>query len=177
MNSIGSALGNYETKGAIESADCIIGHSFGTLTDATSANAEIARYLLGFDTLPTIVDRTLANAFPASPEGIEQLVEIVEGQTSNAVGRGVGAWGTLLKAKEYMNKNDLHKPIMIAHACMIGRVVAQAQHKNIDIKSIVPADLPKPFDAKSKQPWTRSLALWVPREVVGSVVLRLQGKM
>lgn len=172
-----SAIGKYETVGAIENADCIIGHSFGTITDKNSVNAEIARYILGLNPLPTLVDRTLANAFPAYPDGIEQIAAIAEGPVSNTVGQGVGAWGALQEAQEYMSAHNLSKPILVAHACMVGRLAAQTRHRSFTMEAIVPPDLPRNFEPKSEQLWTRTQALWVPREVIGSVVLRMQGKL
>ena len=172
MNILKSALGHYETKGRIEDADVIVGHSFGTLTDEMSVNRELAEYILDrVDGRPIVVDRNLADAFPDE----HHIDLVVEGQVSDARGNGVGTWGTLIEAKEFMKTHELSKPLMIAQAYHIGRVAMQAQKLQMD--SIIPEKLPTRFDKQSAQVWTRSRNMWVPREVIGSIVLKSQGKL
>ena len=172
MNILKSALGHYETKGRIEDADVIVGHSFGTLTDETSANRQLAEYILDHvDGRPIVVDRNLADAFP----GDHRIDLVVEGEVSDARGNGVGTWGTLIEAKGFMETHELSKPLMIAQAYHIGRVAMQAQKLQMD--AIIPGNLPTRFDRESAQPWTRSRTMWVPREVIGSLVLKSQGKL
>jgi hypothetical protein len=120
---------------------------------------------------PIVADRMLADSFPEPFE----VAKIVEGPISDAAGNGVGSWGTLVAALEFMKENALHRPLMVAQAHHIGRVVMQA--KKLGMESIVPPDLPRQFDPASNQVWTRSLGFWVPREVIGSAVLKLQGKL
>jgi 4-alpha-glucanotransferase len=64
---------------------------------------------------------------------------------------------------------------MIAQAYHIGRVAMQAHKLHMD--AIIPADLPDGFDQQSDQVWTRSRNMWVPREVLGSLVLKAQGRL
>lgn len=173
MNIFKSAIGHYETSGNISDADLIVGHSFGTSTDGESPNGAIAQYILAKeDGQPIIVDRTLADAFPKS----HLLDVVVEGAVSNAMGSVGGSWGILVKAKEYMDEAELSRPLMVAQAFHIGRVAMQAE--KIGMKNIIiPEQLPRMFDEASDQIWTRSRRLWVPREVLGSAVLRGQGRL
>jgi hypothetical protein len=173
MNILESALGHYETRGRIEDADVIVGHSFGTLTGEGSVNRYLAERILdNRDGRPIVVDRNLANAFGSDADQIDY---VVEGQASTAAGKGVGTWGTLVEAKDFMDEHGLERPLMIAQACHIGRVAMQAQKLHMD--AVIPADLPASFDAASEQIWTRSKILWIPREVVGSLVLRYWGQL
>jgi len=168
-----SAIGRYETAGNITDADVIIGHSFGTSTHRDSPNGALAQFILDHDDgQPIVVDRTLADAFPRST-----LIDvIVEGAVSNTIGTVGGSWGTLVRAKEYMDTTELSQPLMVAQAFHIGRVAMQA--KKIGMNNvIIPEELPEIFDPESEQLWTRSLGLWVPREVLGSFVLRSQGRL
>lgn len=172
MNILLSALGRYEAVGNPADADCIIGHSFGTLTGEGSANRALANFIVeNSNERPIIADRMLVDAFPQP----STVAKIVEGSISDAVGSGVGSWGTLVSALEFMEENELNRPLMVAQAHHIGRVVMQA--KKLGMESIVPAGLPEQFDPGSDQLWTRSLGFWVPREIIGSAVLKLQGKL
>ncbi len=104
----------YETQGLIGAADCVIGHSFGSSIDGDSVNRQLAEQMVNFaDGRPMIADRTLVDALP---EGDELMAHVVEGQRTNMKAEGVGTWGTLVGAKEYMDEHRLDSPLMIAQA-------------------------------------------------------------
>lgn len=173
MNILKAAAGHYETHGDIADADVIVGHSFGTSTHPESPNGALARFIMrNEDGQPIVVDQTLARAFPKST-----LLDVaVGGAVSDAMGSIGGSWETIMQAKQYMDKEELRRPAMAAHAFHIGRVAMQAE--KIGMKDvIIPSGLPSIFDRQSAQIWTRAAGLWVPREVLGSFVLRHQGKL
>lgn len=154
-------------------ADSVIGHSFGTSINETSVNASLATQMVAYaDGRPMIADRTLVNALP---NGDGLMAHVVEGNVTNIKAQGVGTWGTLVEAHQFMEENDLHDPIMIAQAYHIERVVRQAA--KLGIRSIVPDGLPKDFDKTSDQIWTRSAALWVPFNALGSLLLKKRGQL
>ena len=154
-------------------ADSVIGHSFGTSIDESSVNAQLAsQMLMHADGRPMIADRTLVNALP---DGDNLMAHIVEGEATNIKAQGVGTWGTLVEAHHYMEENDLQHPLMIAQAYHIGRVIRQAAKLGID--SIVPEGLPTDFDKTSDQIWTRSAALWIPFNALGSLLLKRRGQL
>lgn len=124
------------------------------------------------DGRPMIADRTLVNALP---NGADLMAHIVEGDVTNIKAQGIGTWGTLVEARQYMEENDLRRPIMIAQAYHIGRVVRQAA--KLGITSIVPEDLPTEFDKNSNQIWTRSIVLWMPFNSLGSLLLKKRGQL
>jgi hypothetical protein len=173
MNIIESAFGKYETSGKAADADIIVGNSFGTSIHSESPNAAIARFILANEQgQPIVVDRTLASSFPEST----QLDVVVDGAVSNTVGSVGGSWGILVEAKKYMDEVELNHPLMVAQACHIGRVAVQAEKLGM-ANVIIPAGLPRNFDKQSQQRWMRSVGLWVPREIIGSFVLRGQGRL
>lgn len=173
MSIIGSALGYYEVIGNPNDADLVIGHSFGTLTDETSANCLLANYILEHASgRPIVADRMLVNAFPATDQAVDR---VVEGPISDTVGKGVGTWGTLVEAQAFMQERSLSCALMVAQAHHIGRIAMQARRLGIGL--VVPKGLPAHFDPESDQRWTRGLGWWLPREVFGSWVLRAQGKL
>ncbi|HJQ08312.1 MAG TPA: hypothetical protein VJ836_02395 [Candidatus Saccharimonadales bacterium] len=173
MNIVSSALGHYEVVGNPADADLIVGHSFGTVTSEDSANRFIADFILqNAAGRPVVADRMLVNAFPGKDQDVDH---VVEGPISNGVGQGVGSYGTLVEAKAFMEREGLKTALMVGQAHHIGRVVMQA--KKLGIPSIVPANLPSRFDPGSEQRWTRSVVMWLPREIIGSFVLRVQKKL
>lgn len=173
MNIVSSALGHYEVSGNPDDADVIVGHSFGTLIDKDSANHAIADFITDLRNGRLIVaDRMLVDAFPGRDEDVDY---VVEGPISNGVGQGVGSWGTLLEVKAFMERKDLKTALMVGQAHHIGRIAMQA--KKLGVNSIVPANLPNRFDPNSEQRWTRSVGMWLPREIIGSFVLRAQKKL
>jgi hypothetical protein len=173
MNILKSSLGRYEAVGNLDDADVIIGHSFGTSTGEGSVNRAIADFIASrTDDRPIVVDRMLVGEFP---EGENQLAHIVDGPITNTIGVGVGTWGVLVEAVPFMHNEGLKIALMVAQAYHIGRVAMQAD--KLGIEYVIPPDLPDVFDTGSEQIFARSAALWVPREVLGSLVLRAQGKL
>jgi hypothetical protein len=174
MHILRSATGHYERVGNPADADVIVGHSFGTSTHSESPNGALAQFILDNENgQPIVVDRTLADAFPKS----KLLDVVIDGAVSNSIGTVGGSWGILVSAKEYMDESELAQPLMVAQAFHIGRVAMQAERVGMH-HVIIPEGLPTIFDTECKQqPWTRSVSQWVPREVVGSLVLRSQGRL
>ena len=173
MGIVSSAFGHYEIVGNPDDADVIIGNSFGTGTAPGDVNGLLAAYTLNCaNGRPIVADRTLVDAFPHRDSNVSH---VVEGDISTASGQGLGSWAILVEAQSYMAANELKRPLMIAQAYHIGRVAMQ--FKKLGMQPIVPSGLPRNFDTESKQPWTRSLAMWVPREIIGSIVLRAQHKL
>jgi len=173
MNIIRSALGHYETIGNPDDADCVIGHSFGTLTGEGSANRALAHFILDNAAgRPVVADHMLVNSFL---HGDDTVSYVIDGPIVNYVGQGVGSWGTLVGAKAFMEQEGLNSALMVAQKHHIGRVMMQA--KKLNMLTIAAPNLPGHFDPDSDQIWTRSLAMWLPREIIGSLVLRAQHKL
>lgn len=173
MNIFESATGHYATTGNPADSDVIVGHSFGTSTDRESPNGALARFILNAEAgQPIVVDRVLAESFPNST----RIDAVVDGATSNVTGSVGGSWEILAGAKKFMDEEGLRTPLMVAQAFHIGRVAMQAERIGMS-NVIVPEGLPAIFDEESRQLWTRSAGLWLPREVLGSLVLQLQEKL
>jgi hypothetical protein len=163
----------YEPIGNVKSADCLIGHSFGTTVDPGSTNEQLALQMIDLQNgRPMIADRTLVDAMPG---GDMRMAHIVEGDVTNIKAQGVGTWGTLVEAHQYMEEHNLISPLMVAQAFHIRRVVKQAA--KLGISSLVPEGLPTAFDKRSEQPWTRSAALWIPFNTLGSLMLKKRGQL
>lgn len=175
MNILKSAFGHYEPTGDPADADCVIGHSFGTLIGKGTANQALADFIVKTaDGRPVIADVVLADSFPYGRDG-GAVDFVAEGVISNLVASRGGSWNTLLFANSVMENEGYSRPLMVAQAHHIGRVAMQARKLHMD--AIIPEALPETFDVDSDQIWTRSLAMWVPRETIGSLVLKTQGKL
>ncbi len=166
-------MNRYEAFGNPADADFLLGHSFGTSTDESSPNYQLAELMLEYSNgRPMVADRTLVNAMP---NGDELMAHIVEGPVTNISAQGVGTWGTWVEAKEYMEENGLRRPLVLAQAKHIDRAVRQGA--KLGITSIVPEDLPTAFDKDSDQIWTRSPYLWIPFNAIGSILLKKRGQL
>lgn len=173
MNMLRSAFGNYAPVGNANEADIISGHSFGTVVEKGSVNYALAQFILETSQgRPITADRMLVDAFPRGEKDVDL---VIEGPVSNTTGQGVGSWGTLVETKEFMESIGLDKPMIVAQAHHVGRVAMQA--RKLGLTPIVPVGLPTHFDANSEQRWTRSAGWWIPREVLGSLVLKKQGRL
>ncbi|HSX32514.1 MAG TPA: hypothetical protein VLF43_04570 [Candidatus Saccharimonadales bacterium] len=163
----------YEAQGNSAEADCLIGHSYGTSIHTGSVNHQLASVMQQHaHRRPLIADRTLVDAVP---NGEADMAYVVEGPVTNSKGQGVGTWGTLVEAQQYMEENGLSKAMMIAQAYHINRVVKQAA--KLGMSSIVPEGLPTDFDRNSEQIWTRSPYLWIPFNTLGSLILKRRGQL
>ena len=163
----------YKPIGNPHETDCVIAHSFGTSTYQGSVNSQLGEMALGIaDGRPIIADRTLVDSVPGASSS---FAIVVEGEVTNLKMEGVGTWGTLLAAKQFMQENSLESAAQIAQAHHVTRVARQAA--KLSIVSVVPEGLPTNFDPDSDQRWTRRKSLWVPFNFLGSIELKRRGQL
>lgn len=175
MGRVNAAItGRYEQAGEPLLADCVIAHSFGTETGPGSANHAIAQLAIDHTLLgrPLLVDRMLVedtNNIGLVPDFI------AEGPVTGLKGDGLGTWGALLLIRAYMDEHELNKPLTVAQAFHASRVAAQS--KKLGMEPILPPDLPRKFDIRSKQIWTKNRLLWIPCELLAEHLLRNRGQL
>jgi hypothetical protein len=163
----------YKSCGDIAKADSIIGLSFGTVTEPGGVNAQLADLMLELaDGRPMIADRMLVDAMP---DGDALVSHVVEGPITNIKAQGLGTWGTFLSAQQYMQEKGLHSPLLVAQAYHVTRSARQAAKLGIQV--IMPEGLPRQFDWRSKQLWTKSVWLWIPCNTLGSLLLKQRGRL
>ena len=163
MNIIQSAFGHYEATGNPADAQLVSGHSFGTETGEHSVNRALAEKIATWaDGRLIAVDETLAKAFTRD---MPKIHTVIEGDITDTRGNGLGTWGTLERTKQVMDGKGMETALLVAQAHHVGRVAMQA-HK-LGIQTVIPEGLPRKFEPTSEQWWTRSGALWVPREIAG----------
>ncbi len=175
MSRVNAAItGRYEQVGDPLQADCVIGHSFGTETGPGSVNHAIAQIAVDHTLLgrQLIVDRMLVEDVKAI--GLEPDF-IAEGPISDINGGGLGTWGALLLIRAYMVANEINKPLTVAQAFHASRVADQTI--KLGMEPILPPDLPRKFDTRSKQIWTKNRLLWIPCELICEWRLRNRGQL
>ncbi len=183
MNLITSAwTGNYQASSpeAVAGVDCIIAQSFGASeTGPGRVNEELARLTFAFNELllpyfvPVIAQQEVDDALQQTFDRPAKFR--VEGDPSTGLGGDLDSWGVLTQAKGFMEERGLNRPLIIAQAHHVTRVAMQAAKQ--DMIPAIPEGLPRIFDPESTQIWTRNRNFWAPREAVGSVVLKLTGRL
>ena len=169
-----SFTGEYPHLGFLAEAEVAVGHSFGTDVTSYGVNRQLAEHLIfhAKDSLPIVVDETLAEAFPSWGRTPDL---VTGGAISTAMGGGTGTWGSWLQVRTYMQEQGYGNALIVAQAFHVGRVAMQAMR--LGIQPILAPDLPKQFDADSDQLWTRSRHLWRMREAIGIPVLKLKKQL
>lgn len=173
----GSFSGEYEPRGDEREADCVLAHEFAVAKQGPgSVNRELARFVLSkyAGEYPLLLAHRIADAL----EGLDPYISVAHrftGESATLTGQHTGSWGELEQAAAYMRAHDLHHPILVAQAFHVGRVALQAEKIGLD--PIVPPGLPRRFDRRSVQPWTRNRALWAIREFPGAYVLKRRGQL
>ena len=177
MNEFKSAItGEYAPQGDPKNADCIIGLSFGAAeNDPGYVNQLLADHILRVSkyileetniNLPLLLQQEIASAMPDKVK----TDFVIEGELSSITGKGLDSWAVLNQSLIYMKEHGLENPIIFAQAHHIGRIALQAAR--LGIFPIIVEDLTKEFDPESKQIWTRSKWLWIPRELLAITYLK-----
>ena len=168
----GSFSGNYSPQGNVAEADCVIGHEFAYRENGFgNVNELLAEFIANrFSHLPLFLNHNIAGAIHTidpviTPEAIFSGKSV--DYTANS---GEGTWGELMQARSLMNEQKFNKPVLVAQAYHVGRIVLQA--KLLDMEPIAPEGLPADFDPESEQIWTRGPIAWAIREALGAPVLR-----
>ncbi len=205
MGILRSALGHNEVTDDFSRANAVGAFSFGTSIGPESVNAELADtgFLLATDNRKLFVDKNTYGAMWLSTrvsgdetvhevdlsekkkEDLDRIlksqpldrINLVDVPISKVPSRSAGSWGMLKFIQQTMKEHgepELNL-IIVAQAHHVGRVAMQA--RKLGINPLIPAGLPRRFDRRSKQLWTRDLGFWVPYELLGSLELKRRGQL
>lgn len=103
-----------------------------------------------------------------------QIVAL-ESRPSTATGKGTTSEELFKMAQKKstdLKYGDLQNTVVLAQAFHIGRLAVLAQKMNLG-EIIAPKNLPREFDSKSAQKWTRNHARWMIREVPYEILIAL----
>lgn len=176
MNALfASVNGRYAVRGNALDADCVIAQSFGAQEKSPGlVNERLAQFIVTnvSSELPLLAQGEIAQALP---ENFAPAL-VIEGAPSTRSGGQLDSSAVLQRCNEYMQENNLNRPLLVAQALHVGRVAVQAKKLGMS-GLIVPEGLPREFDPDSLQKWTISQAEWVKRELPGMAYLAIAGKL
>jgi len=163
----GTFTGIHPPLGEAGDGNCVIVQELGS--DPTlRSNQEIVDFLLADERLrplPLFVSGSIAKEIarrkaenPSLPIG--PVVLAFEGPSADNRHENLGTYGELAqyRAVTYLHPREYDKPVLVTSGYNVGNVVRQAGLLDIDV--IVPARLPRSFDWRSKQLWTKAWPLW-----------------
>jgi hypothetical protein len=178
--------GNYRPTGDPGDANCIVALSFGGRQEADGKitpgpiNEALGRQALDLANkydLPILAQKEVADVIQeiAGDDDSKSRVCLCVSKHRNE-GEYLDSYEVLQQMARYALFKGMQSPIVIAQAYHAPRVARQAKYvcfKNV----IVPEGLTRDWDKQSCQPWTRGPLFWVPREILGTLVLKWQKKM
>jgi hypothetical protein len=162
QNHVDQALsGKYVVHGNSADADCVIACSFGYRereggTEPGLSNEELAAFITRrFSSLPKILQTEIADALPSANRD-QHVYVIAEAQNS---GQRLDTPEIISQAKNVMQTHSWQTAIVCAHPHHLPWVDYLCQAAGIT--TVAPEGLQTiPFDPRSAQYWTRSLAAW-----------------
>lgn len=122
---------------------------------------------------PLFVSGSIAKILKRREEnnGVAYNVEqVFEGSSADNHGENLGTYGELQQFRE----SGRERPIFVTSGYNVGNIVRQANKLGIT-EGMVPRDLPRRFDSRSEQLWTKNHALWVIGAVPRIGLLALKG--
>jgi len=172
----GTISGIHRPVGNIREADCVIMQEFGSDPELETNQAIIDYVLLSetICTLPLFVSGSLAVALQARGARAN-VVHTFEGPSAEGMQENTGTFGELEQFKEARNPIAHARPALVTNGHNVGNILRQAGILEIDEGMIVPEGLPRNFDWRSNQIWTKHKALWMPGAILRDPMLRARG--
>jgi hypothetical protein len=153
--------GDYTVHGDTATADCVIAAAFGYQEQAGQVRPGLSNQAMAgfiaehYPQLPKILQQEVADAYDDSGSGGE-VVGI--GQATKP-GQRLDTPDLIIQARQTMGAHGWRRAVIVAHPNHVPWVDFLAGRAGIT--TVVPAGLQViPFDSKSAQYWTRSLAAW-----------------
>lgn len=171
----GTLTGRYTPIGDVLDADSVIVQEFSP-DAALIPNQDIMQRLVGDNHLrhlPQLVSGSLARALEREGQN-ERIVHVFDGPSADNHGENLGTYGELEQYKEYANQVGYERPAIVTSAYNALNIVRQAGKLGIT-GIIVPPNLPRSFDSRSPQLWTKNHLLWATLAPVRIGMLALKG--
>lgn len=171
--------GRYKLRGTLEAADSIVGLSFGMRCDEAGkicepdpSNAALARFIEHLDkqrNLPKYLQHEITEHL--KNPGIEH-VKLNVTRSKRRKQLYLDTFEVLRQAKIELQRDNKTKPVIVAHAFHVPRVEAIARHMGFE--TVVLPGLPRVWDGKSSQIWTKNYLFWIFREFPALVLYKLK---
>ncbi len=171
--------GQYQTKGSIKNADCVIGLSFGYrgkrkhITPGLS-NQDLANVAIHhLSDLPMIFQFEIADAYKnAGGKNAGSIIRITKHRQPY---KYLDTREVLAQAKEVMDKHGWKTAVLLAHPYHMPRVQMACDRLGISWVTTVDERGAVEFDPQSTQKWTRSVDQWRGYEPLAMTFYRMKG--
>ena len=161
---VASWTGQYETRGKIADADCVIGLSFGYRGEGKNvtpglSNQDLANVAFKkFSGFPKILQFEIADAY--SELGTKEPGKVIRIEKHRKRGKYLDTREVIEQAKLIMDEQGWRKPVILAHPFHMPRVQLVCDRLGIDwIATDVEVGQIE-FDPLSTQKWTRDIDHW-----------------
>jgi hypothetical protein len=149
----------------LANADVIIGQSFGLRKrnpgKSNEAMADIARKLHDQYNLPLVLQWEIANCLPNLPKDFVVREHHIKGEY-------LDTYESLYQQRVFCQTKGWTKAIMIAHSDHYWRCMMVAERLGFYVIAVDTSSVP--YDKLSTQSWTRSMARFLPREILARIV-------
>jgi hypothetical protein len=158
----GTLSGVHQQVGESRDANCALMLEFGSDPDLYTNGAIAERLLLdeGLRSLPLFVSGSLKRALEERG-AIVDIVHSFQGPSAGNFQENLGTFGELEQFRDNRDPEEHSRPVVITNGHNVGNVLRQAGILGIREGMIVPPRLPRNFDRRSKQVWTKGKLPWL----------------
>jgi uncharacterized SAM-binding protein YcdF (DUF218 family) len=171
--------GEYQTKGSLKHADCVLGFSFGYRGKGKSVTPGLSNQDLAnvcskqFAGLPKILQFEIADAYEqAGGEGAEKVLRISKHRRK---GQYLDTREVAEQGQRLMAKQGWKTAVLLAHPYHMPRIQMVCTHLGINWVATDDLRGAVEFDPQSTQKWTRSVDQWRGYEPLAITFYRMKG--
>ena len=152
---------------SLRRADVIVAQSFGLPANGLSnvSLAQVCDDLQSRHYIPVVSQWEIADQMKT------QVVHRIE--KHRVPGKYLDTYEVISQAWEFCKSQDRTNAVIVAHPDHMWRCVMVA--KTLGFYTFVPEVNHIPYDPKSEQPWTRSAARFIPREIMARLLYLKKG--
>lgn len=176
---VASWTGDYEVRGKLQDADCVLGLSFGYRGKGTGvtpglSNQDLANVALKhFADLPKILQFEIADAYTESVHNNGGVVERINHHRKK--NKYLDTREVVDQARLIMGKHGWKHPVLLAHPNHMPRVQLACDRLGIDWIATDHLKGAIEFDPLSTQKWTRDIDQWRGYEPLAMAFYSLKG--
>lgn len=170
--------GTYDGKpqpiGDLALADSISLQEFGSDGTLASNLASIEYVFTGpysekLEALPIYVSHSIYEVLQKQRRA-NRVAEVYQGPSARNFTENTGTYGEAIQLKAMLGRDQLHHPALVTSGFNAGMIYEQGRQLGID--AIIPPDLPRVFDRRSSQLWTKSRVAWMATTQLRIALLR-----
>jgi len=160
-------------KRLLKESDVLIGQSFGVRANNNPGKSNeklscIAKEIQDKYSVPLILQWEIA-------EGIQSISDVEVIRQHRRKGKYLDTYEVIAQANNICKKNGWNRVIMLAHPHHCWRCVMAAEKLGLSVAVVNTMEIS--YDHLSKQIWTRSPWMFMPRELVARLLYLVTGKI